>query len=121
MPVEAAVGHQLVDEEQLTASMAPADKLHKVLVAKPAYDPHLRGILLPPLLRALGDSFDGHVKVQFLEEFFVHRAEAPLPELLIVEKVVGGHGQVAVAKPLGRGSFLEVFFHALIVIKEAGL
>ena len=41
MSIEAAVGHQLVDEKQLAASMAPTDKLHEILVAKPAYDPYL--------------------------------------------------------------------------------
>ncbi|TVU49165.1 hypothetical protein EJB05_00459, partial [Eragrostis curvula] len=52
MRVEAAVGHQLVDEEQLVvAVVAPAGELHQVAVPEPADDRHLRGELLPALPR----------------------------------------------------------------------
>jgi len=56
--VEAAVGHHLIDEEQLTAAVAPADELHQVAVQQLADDLHLRGVLFPPLLRALGARFN---------------------------------------------------------------
>jgi hypothetical protein len=57
MLVEAAVRHHLVDEEQFAAVVAPADELHQVAVPQPADDPHLRGVLFPPLLGALGHPF----------------------------------------------------------------
>jgi hypothetical protein len=93
MGVEAAVGHELVDEEQIAVSMAPADELHEVLVPEPAYDPHLRGVLLPPLLGALGNPLDGHVEVQLLEKSSVHGAEASFSELVAMGEVVGGDDQ----------------------------
>jgi hypothetical protein len=63
MSVKAAIGHQLINEEQLTASMTPTDELHKVPVPKPTYDSHLRDVLLLTLLRPLGHSFDSNLKV----------------------------------------------------------
>ena len=39
MDVEAVVGHQLIDQQELVAAMAPADELHEVPVAEPAYHP----------------------------------------------------------------------------------
>lgn len=38
MDVKAAVGDELVDEEELVAAMAPADELNQIAVAQPAYD-----------------------------------------------------------------------------------
>ena len=77
--VEAAIGHQLVDEEELAAAVAPADELHQVSVPQPADDAHLRGVLLPPLLRALGYPFYGDLKVHLLQESSVHRPEPTFP------------------------------------------
>ena len=120
--VEAAVGHQLVHEEELAAAVAPADELHQVPVPKPAYDPHLGGILLPPLPGALGNSLDGNVNVHFLQESSVHRAESSFPELLLVGEAVSSHGQLAVAEPLWPGPFLEVVFHGQVVaVQETAL
>ena len=51
MPVEAALGHQLVDEQEAVATtIAPAQELHKVAMLEPADDPHLCFELLSPLL-----------------------------------------------------------------------
>ena len=111
MFVEAAVGHQLVHEEELAAAMAPADELHEVAVPQPADDPHLRGVLLPPLLGALGHPLDGDVKVHLPQESPVHRPEPAFPELLPVREVVRGNGELAVAEPLWPGPFLELVFH----------
>jgi hypothetical protein len=72
MLVEAAVGHQLVDKEELAAVVAPADELHQVVVPQPADDPHLRGVLLPPLFRPLGHPLDGDMEIHVLEESPVH-------------------------------------------------
>ena len=51
MPVEAALRHQLVDEQEAMAAVAPAEELHEVPMLEPADDPHLRLELLPPLRR----------------------------------------------------------------------
>lgn len=65
MPGKVAIVHQLVDKEQIAvaAIMAPAHELQEFLVMKPAYDHHVRGMLLSPMLGALGNSLDGHAKV----------------------------------------------------------
>jgi hypothetical protein len=70
--VETAVGHELVDEQQLAAAVAPADDLHQVAVPEPADDAHLRGVLLPPLPRSLAHPLDGRVEARLLEEPPVH-------------------------------------------------
>ena len=117
--VEAAVGHHLVDEEQLAAAVAPADELHQVAVPEPADDLHLRGVLLPPLLRALGHPLDGDVKVHLLQESSVHRSESSFPELPVIGKVAGGNSELAAAEPLRSGPFLELVFHLRLLVEEA--
>jgi hypothetical protein len=60
MDVKTAVGDELIDKEELVASMAPADELHEIAVAQPAYHLDLRLILLPPLLGGIfGEAFNG--------------------------------------------------------------
>ncbi|WVZ91188.1 LOW QUALITY PROTEIN: hypothetical protein U9M48_037392 [Paspalum notatum var. saurae] len=50
MTIQAAIGHQLVDEEELVAAaVAPADELHEVAVPQPADDRHLGDELIPAL------------------------------------------------------------------------
>jgi hypothetical protein len=59
--VEAAVGHELVDEEQLVAAAAPAHELHEIPVAEPADRLDLGRVLLPPLNGgSFSESLNGH-------------------------------------------------------------
>jgi hypothetical protein len=48
------------------------------------------------------------MKVHLLQEAHVHRRKPSFPKLLVIAKVVGGNGELAVAKPLWPGPFLEV-------------
>jgi hypothetical protein len=61
--VQAAVGHQFVDEQEITfvATVKPSKELHKVSVPEPADDPHLGNKLLPTLTGALGHFLHGDV------------------------------------------------------------
>ena len=68
MGVQAAVGHELVDEQEVVALVAPPDELHKVAMPEAADDGHLRDVLPPPLLGRLGDPLDGHMEPQILQE-----------------------------------------------------
>jgi hypothetical protein len=42
MPVEASLGHQLVDKQEAVAAVAPAQELHEVAMLEPADDPQGR-------------------------------------------------------------------------------
>lgn len=84
MYVKAAIGHELVDQQELVMAMAPSDEFHEVAVPQPANDCYLRDVLFSSLLGASGHSFDGNVKVQLGQKTSVHRPESPFPEFLIV-------------------------------------
>ncbi|BAT18017.1 Os12g0609025, partial [Oryza sativa Japonica Group] len=100
--VEAAIGHELVDEEQLVAAVvAPADERHEVAVAEPADDPHLGDELLPSLTRCLGHPLHGHVAA--VQEPAVHRPEAATPQPPVVGEVRRGRGELAVVESPGPG------------------
>jgi hypothetical protein len=116
MGVKTAVGHELVDKQELATAMAPSDKLNEVAVSQPAYDPYLRNVLLPPLLGGLGHPFYRNTKVQVLEIAVVHRSKASFSKFLLVREETCGNGQLAVAEPPRPGPFLKIVFRGLLVV-----
>ncbi|CAL9037316.1 unnamed protein product [Musa banksii] len=77
--IEASVGHELVDEQEFSAVMAPAHQLHQVPVPQPAYDLDLGDILLPSLSRLPRDPLNCHIKLQIFQVTSVDRPESSLP------------------------------------------
>ncbi|BAT03648.1 Os08g0125250 [Oryza sativa Japonica Group] len=89
MDIKAAVGNELVHEEELIATVAPTDELHEIAVAQPTYHLDLRLVLLPPLLGGVfGEPFYGNVYAELSQIATVHRAKTALPKLLLRRKAL---------------------------------
>ncbi|URE37034.1 hypothetical protein MUK42_13471 [Musa troglodytarum] len=114
MGVEAAVGHELVDEQELAAGVAPTDQAHQVTVAQPVDDLDLGDVLLPSLLRILGDPFDGNVET--IQIAFVDRPESSLAKLPLLVEVPRRADQLLVRNSLRPSFFLELIINRVVTV-----
>uniref|UniRef100_A0A8R7Q694 Uncharacterized protein n=1 Tax=Triticum urartu TaxID=4572 RepID=A0A8R7Q694_TRIUA len=107
--VEAAVGYEVVDEEQVLAVLAPPAQLHQVAVPHPPQARDLRHELPHPLLGAAGDPLDGHLLAgpgpgagpTASEHAFVHVAETARAEKPALLEPLGRLVELDVWNPLG--------------------
>lgn len=61
VPVEASIGEELVDEDELGALVAPTHELHQIPMPKPANDFDLRQVLFDSLFGVARDFLHCHL------------------------------------------------------------
>ncbi|KAG6545906.1 hypothetical protein Mapa_012561 [Marchantia paleacea] len=106
--VQAAVGHELVDEQQLVAVAAPSQQADDVAVPELADDGDLGHELALALLRVVAHALDGHGLLGLGHDAPVHAPEPALAQLGLLAEAVGGGAELLVAEAQAVGDAHQV-------------
>ncbi|WVZ61749.1 hypothetical protein U9M48_011573 [Paspalum notatum var. saurae] len=123
--VQAAFRHELVDEQESSSAITPAQQLHKVAMPETADDPHLRLELFPALRRLRRQLLDGHLLAAGVvagEMTLVHAAEPSSPQHVVFREVAGCGGELTVEETSWPGhASLQQFSLAAVCLLVAAV